>query len=1143
MDISQLSSIYRKSPNVKAVRHLISDTATQNIAMKGLCASAAAMVFASAAADTDNVIMYILNDADEAGYFFHDIIQTIGEENVHFFPSSYKRAIKYGQRDAANEVLRTETLSALHLYVQNKTKKLKTQPLHIVTYPDAIAELVVSTHTFNDNTITLKLGETHDTTQLINTLRENGFKEVDYVYEPGQFAHRGSIIDVYSYSCETPFRIDFFGDEIDSIRTFEVETQLSSGKKDTIDILSELNSTDVEKVPVLNFMPQDAIVAFKDLQFIYDRISTIYDEGFSAQAIKVRLETATEMQQDEILKEYKREKHIISKADFNKAFSGFRTISFGHRTFFETKAAITFNTTAQPLFHKNFDIAAEQFNAYLSKGYRIFILADSPKQQERLKEILKLPFTPINKTLHEGYIDNDLELCCFTDHQIFSRFHKYNLRSYKVRSGKVALTLKDIMQFKVGDYVVHIDHGVGKFCGLVRMPNGNSYQEMIKLQYQHGDTIYVSIHTLYKVSKYKSQDNGEPPRLSNLGTGQWERLKERTKTRIKDIARDLIRLYSKRCREKGYAYSKDSFMQNELEASFQYEDTPDQLSATNDVKADMEKDKPMDRLVCGDVGFGKTEIAIRAAFKAAADSKQVAVMVPTTVLAYQHYQTFKKRLANFPVSVDYLSRARSAKQTTELLKKIQEGKTDIVIGTHKLIGKNVKFKDLGLLIIDEEQKFGVSTKEKLRQMKTNIDTLTMSATPIPRTLQFSLVGARDMSVIRTPPPNRYPVTTEIHTFDPDFMAEAVNFEMSRNGQVYIVNNRINDLPHIAKTIQQRIPDARIAIGHGQMKPAELEDIILGFAEYEYDVLVSTTIIESGIDIPNANTIIINGAHKFGLSDLHQMRGRVGRGNKKAFCYLIAPPLAALSTEARRRLEALENFSDLGSGINIAMQDLDIRGAGNLLGGEQSGFISDLGYETYKKILNQAMTELRNEEQIEDSTDNKAQKSRTNRYMKHNAINPADYVDDCTIESDLEMYFPEQFVPGASERILLYRELDHIEDEKSLEEYKKRLTDRFGDIPKEGTELMSVVMLRKCGKTLGCEKIVLKQNAMQLHLLRNLQSPYYRSATFDHLVNYATINPKRCQFKEIGNSPRIVIANIPSATEALTLLQNIVSTIN
>ena len=780
----------------------------------------------------------------------------------------------------------------------------------------------------------------------------------------------------------------------------------------------------------------------------------------------------------------------------------------------------------------------QSFEDYLLQGYQIYILADSQKQNERLKDIFaekaNIPFTPVNKTLHEGFADDDLRICFFTDHQIFDRFHKYNLKSDKARSGKMALTLKEIQQFEIGDYVVHVDHGVGKFGGLVRMPVTNAkgeqtYQEMIKILYQHGDSIYVSIHSLYKVSKYKSQDGGEGPRLSTLGTGQWEKLKERTKKHIKDIARDLIKLYAKRRREKGFAFSHDSYLQHELEASFLYEDTPDQLKATQDVKADMERALPMDRLVCGDVGFGKTEVAVRAAFKAATDGKQVAVLVPTTVLAYQHFRTFTSRLKDMPVRVDYLTRAKTTKQTTEVLKDLAEGKIDIIIGTHKLIGKSVKFKDLGLLIIDEEQKFGVSTKEKLRQMKSNVDTLTMSATPIPRTLQFSLVGARDLSVIQTPPPNRYPIQTEIHTFGAEIITDAINFEMSRNGQVYFVNNRISQLQEIADLIHKYIPDARVAIGHGQMKPDELEKIVLDFSNYDYDVLLSTTIVENGIDIPNANTIIINGAHYFGLSDLHQMRGRVGRGNRKAFCYLLAPPLAALPADSRRRLEALENFSDLGSGINIAMQDLDIRGAGNLLGSEQSGFISDLGYETYQKILNQAMAELRNEEAVFKAVDK-------------TALNTTSFVDDCSLESDIEMYFPDQYVPSDSERMLLYRELDNLATsnhlENDLEAYRKRLIDRFGPIPDVAEELIRVVSLRALGKQLGIEKLMLKQGKMYLYFVSNPDSPYYQSDAFGKILKYVSDHTRQCNFREANGKRSVVITPVASVEVALTICRDI-----
>ena len=1144
MTIQDLQKLYSKSPKVAALGKAVEDVKLKNIFLDGLVASSAPLAFAAMALKTTTTMLFVLNDADEAGYFYHDLTQIMGEKNVLFFPSSYRRAIKYGQRDSASEILRTEVLSAIMA-----SKETKGESLYVVTHPEAIAELVVSRQKLDERTLQLHTDETIDVSDIVKTLRQFGFREVDYVYEPGQFARRGSIIDVYSYSCEYPFRIDFFGDDIDSIRTFEVDTQLSRDKRSSIEIVPELAVESSEKVPILDFLPDNTLMAMRDVQYVCDIVSQVYDEGFSSQAITERMESATERARPQLKKHTARRDQRASPTAFNRRLLDFRTIEFGHRSSLTSNAIIHFNISSQPLFHKNFDLIKQCLDELSMRGFKLYILADSHKQIERLKEILASPssegegsdslqLNSVNRqttdggqggfTLHEGFCDNDMKLCLFTDHQIFDRFHKYNLRSDKARSGKVALTLKEIKQFEVGDYVVHVDHGIGKFGGLVRMPQGDGYQEMIKIQYQNGDSIYVSIHSLYKVSKYKAQDNGEPPRLSHLGTGQWERLKERTKKKIKDIARDLIKLYSRRRHEKGYAFSHDSFMQHELEASFLYEDTPDQLKATNEVKADMESQKPMDRLVCGDVGFGKTEVAVRAAFKAACDSKQVAVLVPTTVLAYQHYQTFSKRLKDLPVRVEYLTRAKSTKQTNEVLKDLADGKIDILIGTQKLIGKSVKFNDLGLLIIDEEQKFGVATKEKLRQMKTNVDTLTMSATPIPRTLQFSLVGARDMSVIQTPPPNRYPIQTEIHTFGPEIIADAINFEMSRNGQVYFVNNRINDLTRMAEMIGKYVPDVRIAIGHGQMKPEELEKIILGFANYDYDVLLSTTIVENGIDIPNANTIIINGAHNFGLSDLHQMRGRVGRGNRKAFCYLLAPPLSALNPESRRRLEALENFSDLGSGINIAMQDLDIRGAGNLLGAEQSGFIADLGYETYQKILNQAVTELKNDEFADLYKDEAEANALTGEY----------FVDDCALESDIEMYFPDQYVPNDSERMLLYRELDSLKDDDELKRYKLRMIDRFGDIPAVAEELMQVVPLRRYGKRLGCEKIMLKKQRMTLFFVSNPRSAYYQSHTFGLLLDYIAENPRRCNLREANGKRSMIIENVKTVEEGVATLKQI-----
>ncbi len=1163
MDIQQILEMYARSPQSAALARMFCDCGMRVGYVDSVAASVMPVLFASVSRSVSGVCVIVLDDAEEAGYFYHDMTQMLGTGDVLFFPSSYRRRIKYGQHDQASEILRTEVLGRLlgesekgkvkseKSVTQNKTGQsgqtdstpftLRSSLLYIVTCPEALSELVVSRKKLDERTVILGTGESHDITLLARKLRELGFTEVDYVYEPGQFAVRGSILDVFSYSSEYPFRLDFFGDEIDSIRTFEVQSQLSRDRRERVEVVPEVAQLVDEKVSFLSFLPAGTVLAMKDFTFCREKIDGVYRDGFTSQAVKERLEGLTEMEQQAAMKELKAQNTLLTGAQFASEAGRLRRIEFGAKPAGTPDAVLRLDVTPQPLFHKNFDLLAKTMEDYILKGYTIYILADSRKQNERLREILEsdeisskrkgLVFTPVDKTLHAGFADNTMKACFFTDHQVFDRFHKYNLRSDAARSGKMALTVKELQEMEPGDYIVHVDFGIGRFAGLVRVPSGNSYQEVIRIIYQNNDKVDVSIHSLYKISKYKRRDSETPPRLSTLGTGAWDRLKERTKKKIKDIARDLIKLYAARRHERGFAFSADNYMQHELEASFMYEDTPDQLKATNDVKADMESPRPMDRLVCGDVGFGKTEVAIRAAFKAACDSKQVAVLVPTTVLAYQHYQTFAKRLKNFPVRVDYLSRARSAKKTKEVLADLADGKIDIVVGTHKLIGKSVAFKDLGLLIIDEEQKFGVATKEKLRKMKVNVDTLTMSATPIPRTLQFSLMGARDMSIIQTPPPNRYPISTEVHTFDKEVIADAINFEMSRNGQVFFVNDRISSLPEIAAMIRKYVPDARVAIGHGQMKPEELEKILMGFINYDYDVLLSTTIVENGIDIGNANTIIINDAHRFGLSDLHQMRGRVGRGNRKAFCYLLAPPKSALTQEARRRLEALETFSELGSGFNLSMQDLDIRGAGNLLGAEQSGFMEDLGYETYQKILNQAVTELKNDEFASMYEDEIA---------KGRDVTGDEFVEDCAIESDLEMYLPDTYVPSDSERMLLYRELDSISDDDALRKYRLRLEDRFGPVPREGVELMHVVPLRRLGKGLGCEKIILRQGQMRMQFVSNPMSAYYKSRAFDKILNFIGRNARRCNLKEVAGKRMMAVAGVPSVEEAVKVLRDIIS---
>ena len=1141
MTLQDIAKLYGRSPQANALVDLLKKKSVHSLFLQGLVCSSASMFFGSMKTRLKRSVLFVLDDADEAGYFYHDLTQMLGQESVFFFPSSYRRAVKYGQRDAANEILRTEVLARLSAG----------NPIFIVSYPDALAELVVSKQHLDEKILKLSVGQQIPQVDVVHQLRDFKLQEVDYVYEPGQFAVRGSIIDVYSYSCEFPFRIDFFGDEIDTIRTFSIEDQLSKDKRESIEVVPELATGQTVKQCFLQFLEPSALVVMKDYTYLHDCIEKIYNDGFSTQSLTEQLEGVTEMEAERIRQEMKKELNLVSATDFQHALCEHVRVEFGKMAdgaiarkqdqLAEAKghsnAVISFDMAPQPLFHKNFQLLAQTLEDYQLKGYTLYILADSQKQQQRLKDIFaseelekyQIQFKPVDKTIHEGFVDHEKKACLFTDHQIFDRFHKYNLRSDSARAGKMALTMKELQEMAPGDFIVHVDFGIGRFGGLVRVPTGDSYQEMIRIFYANHDIVDVSIHSLYKISKYRRADTGEPPRLSILGSGAWDKLKNKAKKRIKDIARDLIKLYAKRRKEKGFAYSPDSYLQHELEASFLYEDTPDQSKATAEVKKDMESKRPMDRLVCGDVGFGKTEVAIRAAFKAACDGKQVAVLVPTTVLAYQHYQTFMHRLEQLPVTVDYLSRARSAKDTRQILENLKSGKIDILIGTHKLISKTVHWHDLGLLIIDEEQKFGVSTKEKLRQLKVNVDTLTMSATPIPRTLQFSLMGARDMSIMRTPPPNRFPIHTEVVTFNAETISDAINFEMSRNGQIYFVCDRIAKLPELKMLIEKKVPDCRVAIGHGQMKPEELEKIIMGFINYDFDVLLSTTIVENGIDISNANTIIVMDAHHFGLSDLHQMRGRVGRSNKKAFCYLIAPPKAALTFDARRRLEALETFSDLGSGFNLAMQDLDIRGAGNLLGSEQSGFMEDLGYETYQKILSQAVTELKNEE-FSDLYQEEMKEGEQ--------LTGDDFVDDCAVDSDLEMYFPDSYVPGSAERMLLYRELDHLDRDEEVEAFRQRMIDRFGPIPKEGDELIHVVGLRRVGKLLGCEKILLKGGAMQLQFVSNVDSPFYRSKMFSRVIAYATSHIQDCALKEKNNKRILRISHVKSVEQARSLLDMI-----
>lgn len=1093
MDINDLLTRFSAHPQFKTVDNWCAGKG-KNLSIKGLEGSLCAILFAHINKTTDKTLFVTMDDEESAAYLYHDLTQVIGDENVFFYPASRKKG-NNGQKDAANEVLRTETLNRINAAT----------PAIFVSFSEAVAERVVDKSELNKKTLNLSVGQSIDTDFIIQALCEYGFSRVDFVYEPGQFSVRGSIIDVFSFSCEYPYRVDFFGDEIESIRTFNIESQLSLEKQEEISIVSNIHENNESAVPLFSLLGKDTILFFNDFRYAFDRISNYSEEITEEEA-------------------------IIDSATFFEECTRLKRVVFGGHDMGEESDNIHFESSPQPVFNKNFDLVSTDFETKSNKGYEVFVLSDNLHQTDRLASIFedrgdKVTFTPIRKTLHRGFIDHTINVCCYTDHQIFDRYHKYSLRSDRARSGQLSLTLKELQDFKPGDYVVHIDHGIGRFAGLIQVDSNGKKQEVIKLLYQNDDMLLVSIHSLHKISRYKSKE-GDEPRINKLGTGAWQTIKERTKKHVKDIARDLIALYAKRREEKGFAYSKDSFLQSELEASFIYEDTPDQIKTTADVKRDMERDMPMDRLVCGDVGFGKTEIAVRAAFKATTDNKQVAILVPTTVLALQHYKTFSERLKDFPVKVDYLNRSRSLKETKRIVKELGDGEINILIGTQKILGKEVKFKDLGLLIIDEEQKFGVSTKEKIKQMKVNVDTLTMTATPIPRTLQFSLMGARDLSVITTPPPNRYPIQTELHTFSEKVIQEAIQYELDRNGQVFFINNRVQNLNEIAALIKRLVPEARVCIGHGQMKGEDLEKIILDFLDYEYDVLLATTIVESGIDISNCNTIIVNEAQNFGLSDLHQLRGRVGRSNRRAFCYLLAPPLTNLTTDARRRLQAIESFSELGSGFNIAMQDLDIRGAGNLLGAEQSGFIADLGYEAYQKVLNEAVSELKANEFAD-------------LYAEENGKNAEQqFVTDCQIETDMELTFPSEYIESVSERMSLYRELDNVKDEKELAEFTNRLIDRFGALPSQTEDLLQLVRLRWIAVNLGFERLTLKMNRMTGYFIQSDESPYYQTDVFGRILTYLQEHAVRCKIRETGGRRSIQFLDVNNVTEAYNILSKI-----
>ena len=1119
MQIEDLEILFGQHPQIKAIGERLKTKGDRHVLLSGLHASARALVLAQ----VRTPLFVIFDNAESAQYMYSDL-KSLYKNTEHraqntdvlFFPSSKRRRTI----DDAAVIQRTETISAL-------SRRAPNENIIVVTFPEAIAEPVPAKEELKAVSFQVKVGQEIQQSALSSQLSDLGFERVDFVFQPGQYAVRGSIVDIYSYSHDNPYRLDFFGDEIESIREFDIEDQLSKNKIDFAEIVGSSNGANGDAS--LNGANDAFITEYLTEDFVW--VSNDWT------MVKFKLDGLG---------------ILGALGDLGQR----KTIELAEKSTFAEYTKVSFDTMPQPVFHKQFDILTEDLKKHIDEGYKIYILAEQQKQLDRLKAIMSATlndangdatlngendglFIGINATLHEGFVDREMKICCYTDHQIFERFHRVQMSSENARRGKAIITLREINQLQIGDYVVHSDHGIAKFGGLVTTPVNGKPQEMIKLNYRDGANVFVSIHNLHRISKYKGREGSEPT-IARLGSGAWERLKERTKDKVKDIARDLIRLYATRKQQKGFAYSPDGYMQHELEASFLYEDTPDQAKATADVKRDLESPMPMDRLICGDVGFGKTEVAMRAAFKVATDGKQVAVLVPTTVLALQHYNTFTERMKNLPVRIEFLSRLKSPKQIKEILADLEAGKIDILIGTHKIIGKSVKWHDLGLLIIDEEQKFGVAAKEKLKSLRTNVDVLTLTATPIPRTLQFSLLGARDLSIMTTPPPNRYPVQTELITIDDeDIIKEAIEMEMERNGQVFIVNNRIEMLPRIEKRIRKLVPEARIVTAHGQLPAEEMEERLEAFINYDYDILLSTTIIESGVDIPNVNTILIFSADKYGLADLHQLRGRVGRSNRKAYCYLIAPEKELLTEDARRRLEALSTFAELGAGFNLAMQDLDIRGAGNMLGSEQSGFIADLGYETYQRILNEAVEELREELAINDEM------SATTSLNDENGGKHL-WCQDSQLETDLPVCFPTDYIENISERITLYRELDSLRSEEQLLDFRKRLIDRFGVLPEPANELLEVVRLRWLCCKLGIEKVLLKGEHLTMYFVQH-KDAYWQSEAFGNFVQYAVTRPERCSLHEEKDKKGlktgrryITITNVRSIGGAITLLSKVES---
>lgn len=1126
METGKILELYTHHPAVKKLSENNSGQVSY-FHLRGAAGSAKSFIAAAAFKQSNHHFLFILNDKEDAAYFLNDLETLLPENSVLFFPTSYKKPYEPLETDNANILLRAEILNTINQ---------SNNPLCIVSYPDAFSEKVVTRQHLEKNTLKLNVGEKVSIDFLNDLFQEYGFQLVDYVLEPGQYSIRGGIIDVFSFSDDYPYRIELFGDDVDSIRSFDPVSQLSVKTMQHISIIPNVQKKLVEehRTSFLEYLPHNTLVWIQDIQLSCDRL----DKAFE-QAEKAYTQTSKE------IKHLEPKELFISSDFFKKHLLEKNVVEFGQQCVLQPAQTLLFQTTPQPAFNKNFELLLENLQQNKEANFNTYIFADTIKQAERLQAIFQdiAPnkyaegelFNIVLKPIHEGFIDKELKIACYTDHQIFDRYQRFKLKDSGFKKNE-AITLKELYGLNPGDYVTHIDHGIGRFGGLEKIEVNGKEQEAIRLVYKDNDILYVSIHSLHRIAKFCGKEGAEP-KLNKLGSNAWSNLKQKTKARVKQVAFDLVKLYAKRKSMKGFAFSPDNYLQNELEASFIYEDTPDQEKATNDVKRDMESPAPMDRLVCGDVGFGKTEVAIRAAFKAVCDNKQVAVLVPTTILALQHFKTFSERLKGLPCTVDYINRFKTAKQQKETLKKLEEGKIDIIIATHRLVGKDIKFKDLGLLIIDEEQKFGVNVKDKLKLIKANVDTLTLTATPIPRTLQFSLMGARDLSVINTPPPNRQPVLTELHSFNEELIRDAVNYELQRGGQVFFIHNRVQNLPELAGMIQRLVPDARIAFAHGQMDGEKLEEVMIQFVEGYFDVLVATTIIESGLDIPNANTIIINDAHMFGLSDLHQMRGRVGRSNKKAFCYLLSPPLSVLTSEARKRLQAIEQFSDIGSGFHIAMRDLDIRGAGDLLGAEQSGFISDIGYDMYMKILQEAMQELKEEMRKEYEAKSEKEKAEE-EFVLPVSMDNASFINDCVIETDMGILIPDEYVSNITERLHLYKELDSLENEESISAFEEKLKDRFGPVPQATLELMDVVRLRIIAKQIGLEKIVLKSNKLIGYFINNQESPFYQSEAFNKVLHYVQKNSRACKMKEQNNKLSIVFEQVDSVSKALNLIKGI-----